>query len=52
MYLCVYSFLKVAVTDMICLTRSKLSESLVHKENFDLRRDAVFKLGDLFCQEG
>ena len=41
---------KVAVTDMRYFARSKLSKSLVHKKNFSLIWQVVFKLGYLFCQ--
>ena len=44
------TFLKVAVTDTRYFARSKLCRSLVHKKNFSLIWQVVFKLGYLFCQ--
>ena len=44
-------FLKAAATDMRCFARSKFSRSLLHKKNFSLRWQLVFKLGFVFCQE-
>ena len=43
--------LKVAVTDMKYFATSKFSRSLVHKKNFSLIWQVVFKLGYVFCQE-
>ena len=45
----IFIFIKVAATDMRCFTRIKLSRSLVHKKNFSLIWQVVFKLGYLFC---
>ena len=42
---------KGAVTDMRYFARSKLSRNLVHKKNFSLIWQVVFKLGYVFCQE-
>ena len=42
---------KGAATDMRYFVRSGFSRSLVHKKNFSLIRQVVFKLGYLFCQE-
>ena len=39
-----------AVTDMIYFARSKFSLSLVHKKNFSLIWQVVFRLGYVFCQ--
>ena len=60
-YLLIYSFiylsmyltlkLKAAATDMRYFARSKFSRSLVHKKNFSLIWQVVFKLGYVFCQE-
>ena len=41
---------KVAVTDMRYFVRSKLSRRLVHKKNFSLVWQLVFKLGYILCQ--
>ena len=43
--------IKGTVTDMRYLARSKFSRSLVHKKNFSLIWQLVFKLGYIFCQE-
>ena len=43
--------LTAAVKDMRYFARSKFSKSLVHKRNFSLIWQAVFKLGYVFCQE-
>ena len=43
--------LTAAVTDMRYFARSKFSKSLVHKRNFSLIWQVVFKLGYVFCQE-
>ena len=45
------TLLKGAVTDMRYFVRSKFSRSLVHKKNFTLVWQVVFKLGYVFCQE-
>ena len=50
-YSLIYSFLRAAATDMRCFARSKFSRSLLHKKNFSLRWQLVFKLGFVFCQE-
>ena len=42
-----YEKVKVAATNMRYFARSKLSGSLVHKKNFSLMWEAVFKLGYL-----
>ena len=42
---------KGTATDMRYFARSKLSKSLVHKKNFSLMQQVVFKLGYVFCQE-
>ena len=41
--------LKVAATNTRYVARSKFFGSLVHKENFGLIWQVVFKLGYLFC---
>ena len=41
--------LKFAATNMRYVARSKFFGSLVHKENFGLIWQVVFKLGYLFC---
>ena len=43
--------LKVAVTDMRYFARSKFSRILVHKRNFSLICQVVFKFGNVFCQK-
>ena len=48
--ICLHSQLKVAATDMRYLARSKLSRCLVHKKNFSLMWQVVFKLGYLFVK--
>ena len=45
-----YSDFKGAVTDMRYFARSEFFRSLVHKKNFGLMWQVVFKLGNLFCQ--
>ena len=40
---------KVAATDMRYFAKSKFPRSLVHKRNFSLIWQAVFKLGNVFC---
>ena len=50
------SVIKAAATDMKHFSRSKLSrifhkKNLVHKKNFSLIWQVVFKLGYVFCQE-
>ena len=45
-----YKF-KGAVIDKICFARSKFAMSLVHKKNFSLIWQVVFKLGYIFCKE-
>ena len=42
---------KVAVTNMRYFARRKISRRLVHKKNFSLMWQVVFKLGYLFCCE-
>ena len=42
---------KDTVTDMRYFARIKFSRSLVHKKNFSLIWQVVFKLGHVFCQE-
>ena len=42
---------KVAAADMRCFARSNFYRSLVHKKNFTLIWQVVFKLGYIFCQE-
>ena len=42
---------KGAVTDMRYFVRSKFSTRLVHKEDFTLISQVVFKLRYVFCQE-
>ena len=50
--LSVESFLiKAAATNMGYFARSKFSRSLVHKKNFSLIWQVIFKLGYLFYQE-
>ena len=44
-------YIKGRVTDMRYFVRSKFSRSLVHKKNFSLIWQVVFKLGYVFCQE-
>ena len=44
--------IKGTVTDMRYFARSKLSRSLVHKKNFSLTRQLVFKLRYLFFKRG
>ena len=44
------ALLKVTATDMRYFAGSKLFGSLVHKKNFGLIWQVVFKLGYLFCQ--
>ena len=44
--------IKSAVTDMRYFAWSKLSRSLVHKKNFSLIWQVVFKLGYIFYPEG
>ena len=46
-----YLLLKGAATDMSYFARSKFSMILVHRKNFSLIRQVVFKLGYVFCQE-
>ena len=43
--------IKGTATDMRYFTRSKLSRSFVHKKDFSLIQQVVFKLGYVFCQE-
>ena len=43
--------IKGTVKDMIYFARSKFSRSLVHKKNFSLIWQVVFKLWYAFCQE-
>ena len=43
--------IKGAATDIRQFARSKFSRSLVHKKNFSLIWQVVFKLGYVFCQE-
>ena len=45
-----YAF-KAAATDMRYFATSKISNSLVHKKNFSLIWQVVFKLGYVFGQE-
>ena len=45
------SDLKGAAADMRHFARSKFSRSLVHRKNFSLIGQVVFKLGYVFCQE-
>ena len=47
----VYTSVKGAATDMRYFARSKFSRSLVHKKNFSLIWQVVFKLGYVFCHE-
>ena len=42
---------KGAATDMRYLARSNFCKSLVHKKNFNLIWQVVFKLEYVFCQE-
>ena len=49
--ICEQKMLKGAATDMRYFARSKSSRSLVHKKNFSLIRQVVFKLEYTFCQE-
>ena len=42
--------IKGAVADMRYFARSKFSRSLVHKKNFSLIWQVVFKLGYMFCE--
>ena len=42
---------KGAATDIRYFARSKFSRSLVHKKNFSVIWQLVFKLGYVFCQE-
>ena len=43
--------LKDAATDVRYFARSKLSRSLIHRKNFSVLWQVVFKLGYVFCQE-
>ena len=43
---------KVAAPDMRYFASSKFSRSLVHKKNFSLIREVVFKLGYFFVNRG
>ena len=43
--------LKAAAADVGYFARSKFSRSLVHKKNFSLMGQIVFKLGYVLCQE-
>ena len=43
--------LKGAATDVRYFARSKLSRSLIHRKNFSVLWQVVFKLGYVFCQE-
>ena len=43
--------LKDTATDVRYFARSKLSRSLIHRKNFSVLWQVVFKLGYAFCQE-
>ena len=48
---CIVTF-KGAATDMRYFSRSKFSSSLVHKKNFSLIRQVIFKAGYFFVKRG